>query len=125
MDIKVNTNVKGEAEYDAITDMGTNDEAFASKKYVDDNSSGGDLSLVAELEAQIKIGYITAEFNYTSGVLTSIDYNDVTPTTIYTKVFTYTSGVLTSWVITRISDSTTLTCTFSYTAGVLTEKNYS
>jgi len=33
--------VDGEARYTATTDMGSNDEDFASKKYVDDNAGGG------------------------------------------------------------------------------------
>jgi len=103
---------------------GTVDLAIATTKYVDDNA-GSTLSLSAELEAQINQSYVSENFNYTAGVLTSIDYKDAVPTTIYTKVFTYTGGVLTQWVITRVVDSATLTCSLTYSNGTLITKTYS
>ncbi|MFT6127597.1 MAG: hypothetical protein ACJAVA_002088 [Flavobacteriaceae bacterium] len=56
--------VNGTAGYNAITNMGTSDTDFASKKYVDDNSDSDHSTLVASLRAHTNIsggGVITVD----------------------------------------------------------------
>jgi hypothetical protein len=56
--------VNGTAGYNAITNMGTSDTDFASKKYVDDNAGSDHSTLVASLRAHTNIsggGVITVD----------------------------------------------------------------
>jgi hypothetical protein len=56
--------VNGTAGYNAITNMGTSDTDFASKKYVDDNAGSDNSTLVASLRANTNIsggGVITVD----------------------------------------------------------------
>ncbi len=94
---------------------------------VSGGSGGGSVSvsLLAEIEQQILLGYVKAVLVYTAGILTGINYQTSGSANVYTKALTYTSGILTSWLITKISDSSTLTCTLTYTSGILTQKDYS
>jgi hypothetical protein len=51
---------------------------------------------------------------YVDGALDTIDLYDSTPTKLYEKQFNYTSGLLTSIVLTRLSDMETWTKTMTY-----------